>query len=102
MCGILSIPDGLTFQENIINPEITEESLSNYDGLNLEQKIFCDDALNTILENSGQQFLGILDAVSGTGKTFTLNVLIAKLKAARKKVFAAAYAGIPGSLLIGG
>ena len=52
--------------------------------------------------NSGQQFLGSLDAVAGTGKTFTLNVLIAKLKATGKKVFAAAYAGIAGALLIGG
>ena len=68
----------------------------------MEQKLFCDDALNTILGNSGQQFLGSLDAVAGTGKNFTLNVLIAKLKAAGKKVFAAAYAGIAGALLIGG
>ena len=68
LCGILSTPDGPTFQQNIINPELIEESLSNYDSLNLEQKLFCDDALNTILGNSGQQFLGSLDAVAGTGK----------------------------------
>ena len=102
LSDILSTPDGPTFQENIINPEIIEESLSNYYSLNLEQNLFCDNALNTILENSGQQFLGSLDAVAGTGKTFTLNVLIANLKAAGKKVFAAAYAGIAGALLIGG
>ena len=29
-----------------INPEIIEELLSNYDSLNLEQKLFYDDALN--------------------------------------------------------
>ena len=43
-----------------------------------------------------------MDAVAGTGKTFTLNVLIAKLKSAGKKIFSAAYAGIAGTLLIGG
>ena len=32
----------------------------------------------------------------------TLNILIAKLKAVGKKVFAAAYTGISGALLLGG
>ena len=64
----LGTPDGPTFHENIINPEIIEESLSNYDSLNLKQKLFCYNALNTILGNSGQQFLGSLDGASGTGK----------------------------------
>ena len=69
MRGILiSTPAGPTFQENIINPEIIQESLSNYDSLNLERKIFCNNALNTILGNSGQKFIGSLDAVAGTGK----------------------------------
>ena len=66
--GILNTPDGPTFQKSIINPEIIEESLSNYDSLNLEQKLFCNNVLNTILGNSRQQYLGSLDAVAGTGK----------------------------------
>ena len=55
--------------------------------LNHEQKTFCDEALETILGDNYQQFLGSLDAVAGTGKTFTLNVLIVKLKTAGKKYF---------------
>ena len=47
---------------------IIEESRSNYDSLNYEQKLFCDDDLETILGNSWQNFLGSLDAVTGTGK----------------------------------
>ena len=43
-----------------------------------------------------------MDAVAGTGKTFTLNVIIAKLISEGKKVFSAAFAGIAGTLLIGG
>ena len=70
MRGILSTPDGPTFQENIINPEIIEESLSNYDSLNYEQQLLFDNDLETILGNSRQQFLGSLDAVAGTEKRF--------------------------------
>ena len=43
-----------------------------------------------------------MDAVAGTGKTFTLNVIISKLISEGKKVFSAAFAGIAFTLLIGG
>ena len=97
-----SSPEGTNFIEGYINPEIIEESTSNYDILNTEQKTFCDDALEKILGDANEQFLGSLDAVAGTGKTFTLNVIITKLLSEGKKVFSAAFAGIAGTLLIGG
>ena len=43
-----------------------------------------------------------MDAVAGTVKAFTLNVIISKLLSEEKKVFSAAFAGIAGTLLIGG
>ena len=88
--------------ENDIDPKVVEESAENYNTLNDEQKQFCDDALAIILGDTNEQFLGSLDAVAGTGKTYTLNVLIAKLLKARKLVISAAFAGIAGTLLIGG
>ena len=97
-----SSQEGTNFQKGNINSVIIEESTTNYDTLNTEQKTFCDDALGKILGDANKQFLGSLDAVAGTGKTFTLNVIIAKLLSKRKKVFLADFAGIPGTLLIGG
>ena len=95
-------PEGINFIEGYINPEIIEESTSNYDILNTEQKTFCDDALEKILGEANEQFLGSLDAVAGTGKTFTLNVIIAKLISEGKKVFSSAFTVIAGTLLIDG
>ena len=83
--GILSTPDGPTFQANIINPEIIQELLSNYDILNLDQTLFCDDALNTILGNSGQKFLGSLDAVAGTGKNVYIECSDCKVETCKEK-----------------
>ena len=45
-------------------------------------------------------FLGSFCAVSGTRKTFTLNVLIERLKVKEEK-FVASYTGIEDTLLIG-
>ena len=99
---IESSPEGTNFREDNIDPDIIARSTTNYDDLNTEQKHFCDDALGKILGDANEQFLGSLDAVAGTGKTFTLNVIIAKVLNEGKKVFSAAFAGIAGTLLIGG
>ena len=90
------------FAEKSIDPNIVEESISNYKKMNDKQKYFCDDALERILGDTDEQFLSSLDDVAGTGKTFTLNVLIAKLLEAGKSVISAAFVGIAGTLLIGG
>ena len=99
---IESSPEGTNFREDNIDPDIIARSTTNYDDLNTEQKHFCDDALGKILGDANVQFLGSLDTVVGTGKTFTLNVIIAKVLNEGKKVFSAAFAGIAGTLLIGG
>ena len=79
-----------------------KESTSNYEKINNEQKSFCDNALEIMLGDTDEKFLVSLDAVTGTGKTFTLNVIIAKLLKVGKSVIAAAFAGIAGTLVIGG
>ena len=70
--------------------------------MNDEQKSFCNDTLEIMLGDTDEQFLASLDAVAGTGKIFTLNVLITKLLEAGKLVISASFAGIAGTLLIGG
>ena len=69
--------------------------------MNNEQNSFCDDALEIMLGDTDEQFLASLDAVAGAGKTFTLNVPIAKLSEAGKSGISAAFAGMAGTLLIG-
>ena len=55
-----------------------------------------------MLGDTDEQFSASLDAVAGTGKTFTLNILIEKLLETGKSVISAAFAGMTGTLLSGG
>ena len=63
----------------------TFSPLLNYDSLNLEQTLFWDNELNIILGNSGQHFLGSLDAVSGTEKNFYIECSDCKVESCRGK-----------------
>ena len=68
----------------------------------MEQTLFLNDELNTIFGNSGRKILGSLDAVAGTEKKNHIECSYCKVVSCREKVFAAAYAWIAGTLLIGG
>ena len=49
---------------------------------------------------NNEHFIGSLDAEAGVGKTFTLNVIVAKLLNEGNKLFSAAFSGISVTLLI--
>ena len=69
--------------------------------LNPEQKNVYDIILSSINSNEGKIFL---DAPGGTGKTFLINLLLAKVRFDKKKINAIAVAssGIAATLLEGG
>ncbi|XP_045446746.1 uncharacterized protein LOC123654933 [Melitaea cinxia] len=68
--------------------------------LNPEQKIVYDQILSSVNSNEGKMFF--LDAPGGTGKTFIINLLLAKVRSDRKIALAVASCGIAATLLKGG
>ncbi|XP_045456269.1 uncharacterized protein LOC123666107 [Melitaea cinxia] len=68
--------------------------------LNPEQKIVYDQILSSVNSNEGKMFF--LDAPGGTGKTFIINLLLAKARSDRKIALAVASSGIAATLLKGG
>ncbi|XP_045456894.1 uncharacterized protein LOC123666920 [Melitaea cinxia] len=68
--------------------------------LNPEQKIVYDQILSSVNSNEGKMFF--LDAPGGTGKTFIINLLLAKVRSDRKIALAVASFGIAATLLKGG
>ncbi|XP_045455771.1 uncharacterized protein LOC123665525 [Melitaea cinxia] len=68
--------------------------------LNPEQKIVYDQILSSVNSNEGKMFF--LDAPGGTGKTFIINLLLAKVRSDRKIALAVASSGIAATLLKGG
>ncbi|XP_045456077.1 uncharacterized protein LOC123665891 [Melitaea cinxia] len=68
--------------------------------LNPEQKIVYDQILSSVNSNEGKMFF--LDAPGGTGKTFIINLLLAKVRFDRKIALAVASSGIAATLLKGG
>ena len=98
-----------------LSPDLTENSpeeliydqaylkqfiLDNEPKLLAEQKII----YNSIIQNFDKQCqnLYFLDAPGGTGKTFLLNLIIAKLRSLNKTVIPVASSGIAAILLQGG
>ena len=47
-----------------------------------------------------QQFLGFINAYSGTEKTYTFNILLSKVLQMNKKIISCAYSGISDILLL--
>ena len=72
----------------------------NESSLNPEQQCVYYIALDSIRANKGSIFF--LDAPGGTGKTFLLNLLLAKVREQKKIALAVASSGIAATLLTGG
>ncbi|GFU69000.1 ATP-dependent DNA helicase [Trichonephila clavipes] len=72
----------------------------NVPKLNQEQKEIYYKILNSISSNSGQLY--VLDSPVGTGKTFLINVLLAKIRYERSIAIAVASLGISATLIDGG
>ena len=68
--------------------------------LNGEQRIVYNTILESINNEDGTLFF--LDAPAGTGKTFLINLLLAKMKMANKEHIAVASSGIAATLLLNG
>ncbi|XP_053597533.1 uncharacterized protein LOC128668478 [Microplitis demolitor] len=68
--------------------------------LNKEQKEAYESILNSIVSDSGRLFF--LDAPGGTGKTFLINLLLAKIRSEKSIAIAVASSGIADTLIDGG
>ncbi|GBP40400.1 ATP-dependent DNA helicase pif1 [Eumeta japonica] len=72
----------------------------NVPKLNVEQKHVYNEILNSIMSNSGQLYF--LDAPGGTGKTFLINLLLAKIRSEKNIAVVVASSGIAATLIEGG
>ncbi|GFU82926.1 ATP-dependent DNA helicase [Trichonephila clavipes] len=79
---------------------LSEIVAENVPKLNQEQKEIYDKILNSISSNSGQCYS--LDSPGGTGKTFLINLLLAKIRCERSIAIAVASSGIAATLIDGG
>ncbi|XP_060846341.1 uncharacterized protein LOC132926006 [Rhopalosiphum padi] len=74
--------------------------IQNERRLNSDQKTVYDAVMTSINNYEGKTFF--LDAPGGTGKTFLINLLLAKIRTDRKIALAVASSGIATTLLEGG
>ncbi|GFU59942.1 ATP-dependent DNA helicase [Trichonephila clavipes] len=79
---------------------LSEIVAENVPKLNQEQKEIYVKILNSISSNSGQCYF--LDSPGGTGKTFLINLLLAKIRCERSIAIAVASSGIAATLIDGG
>lgn len=75
-------------------------SVQNENQLNREQRIEYDSVMSSVNNNEGK--ILFLDAPGGTGKTFLINLLLAKVRYGGKIALAVASSGIAATLLVGG
>ncbi|KAL4143906.1 hypothetical protein QTP88_006160 [Uroleucon formosanum] len=75
-------------------------SVQNENQLNREQRIVYDSVMSSVNNNEGK--ILFLDAPGGTGKTFLINLLLAKVRYGGKIALAVASSGIAATLLVGG
>lgn len=97
--GVLSNRDYL--RETGYDTNALAQMVSNKEGsLTDEQLAVYRQVLGSIESGAGQIFF--LDAPGGTGKTFLINLLLAKVRSVRGIALAAASSGIAATLLEGG
>ena len=83
-----------------VTTDTLDEYANRYKSLTVEQREFVDNAEESL--EQGRQIVYFLNAFAGTGKTFTLNTLIARAVLCGKKVKAAAFTGIASILILYG
>ncbi|GBP60481.1 hypothetical protein EVAR_37517_1 [Eumeta japonica] len=79
---------------------LTKVVVESIPKLNPEQKEVYNEIVNSIISNSGQLYF--LDAPGGTGKTFLINLLLAKIRSDKNIAIAVAFSGIAATLIDGG
>ncbi|XP_074108440.1 ATP-dependent DNA helicase pif1-like [Cotesia typhae] len=90
----------LILLEDIVTSMSVDRSSVGVSKLNDDQKQVYDEVLNSIDSNSGKLFF--LDAPGGTGKTFLINLLLAKIRSRKNIAVAVASSGIAATLIDGG
>ncbi|XP_057341623.1 ATP-dependent DNA helicase pif1-like [Microplitis mediator] len=80
--------------------KLTEKVIKSVPILNKEQKEAYESILNSVVSDSGRLFF--LDAPGGTGKTFLINLLLAKIRSEKSIAIAVASSGIAATLIDGG
>ncbi|XP_053595501.1 uncharacterized protein LOC128667822 [Microplitis demolitor] len=80
--------------------KLTKEVIKSVPILNKEQKEAYESILNSVVSDSGRLFF--LDAPGGTGKTFLINLLLAKMRSRKSIAIAVASSGIAATLIDGG
>lgn len=107
----LGLPAPNRSAQDVLNSDIVRET--NYDRVRLRETLDSDlprltneqaSVFNTITEAISSQSGGIffLDAPGGTGKTFLINLILAKVRADGDIILAVASSGIASTLLAGG
>ncbi|CAF1652102.1 unnamed protein product, partial [Didymodactylos carnosus] len=106
---------GLPIPQRNLGDRLSREMLreTSYDVNELDQYVLANEPLlvigqraayNAILDRTNRKAGGIifLDAPGGTGKTFVINLLLAKIRQQSKIAIAVASSGIAATLLHGG
>ncbi|CAI9739777.1 XP_036361064.1uncharacterized protein LOC118764397 [Octopus vulgaris] len=87
-------------EKNYNIAELTETITRDEPRLLPEQREIYNEIIDSVRLNQGKLFF--LNAPSGTGKTFVINLILAKLRAERRIAIACASSGIAATLLQGG
>ena len=89
-------------EERVRRTQLNQSEISrSVAQLNSEQRVFFDTVVGSLIPDS-QCRCFFLDAPGGTGKTFTLNVLLATIRSNGNNAIAVATSGIAAALLDGG
>ncbi|XP_071573939.1 uncharacterized protein [Temnothorax nylanderi] len=105
------LPEPQRNDSNIDNLLYLRETVHNIDDLqvylqenevklNTEQKMVYDEIINSVEDNKGNIYF--IDAPGGTGKTFVISLILAKVRSQKKLAIAVASSGIAATLLSGG
>ncbi|XP_071577583.1 ATP-dependent DNA helicase pif1-like [Temnothorax nylanderi] len=105
------LPEPQRNDSNIDNLLYLRETVHNIDDLqvylqenevklNTEQKMVYDEIINSVEDHKGNIYF--IDAPGGTGKTFVISLILAKVRSQKKIAIAVASSGIAATLLSGG
>ena len=89
-------------RENNFDIKKLEETLRGIDSLNPEQMHIYNEFCKELAKEKGDGGLWFINAPGGTGKTYLINILLAKVRHGKGMAIAVAASGIAATLLAGG
>lgn len=97
----LDLGNIMLLRETNYNTDFLERFVKDHKNtLTIEQTEAYDKIMHSVNTNSGQLFF--LDAPGGTGKTYLINLILAKIRSSKHIALAVASSGIAATLLEGG